>query len=192
MSKIYKTAIGKVSYPKTLFNPKRNEYSGKEEYSVDLIFPKSKDPAKDPLNVVRNAIEEAIKAQWPTKRPPMLHIPIKDGDGLKPKAGTPYDEVYHGSYFITLKNTRRPQLVDAKLQRIEDEADIYGGCYGRASFTVYTYEKKGNKGVSLSLVNFQKTSDGEAISGTRSFAEDDFEVLSDESDNPANYNSMLS
>ena len=62
MSKIYKTAIGKVSYP-YLFKPKRNELNGKEEYSVDLIFPKSKDPAKDPLNVIRNAIEEKRTAE---------------------------------------------------------------------------------------------------------------------------------
>lgn len=191
MSKIYKTAIGKVSYP-NLFRPKRNEINGKEEYSVDLIFPKSKDPAKDPLNVVRNAIEEAIKKEWPTKRPPMLNIPIKNGDGTKPKAGTPYGEEYHNSYFITLRNQRRPQIVDAKVQRIEDEADVYGGCYGKASFTVKAYDTKGNRGVSIYLVNFQKTSDGEAFSGTRSVPEDDFEVLSDESDNPANYNSMLS
>lgn len=183
MSKIYVTQMGRVSYP-YLFKAKKNELSSKDEYSVDLLFPKATAGA---MNIIHNAIEEAIKEKWGSKRPNILNLPIKDGDGTKPKAGTPYDEAYHGCHFITLKNSRKPQVVDANKQEILDEGEVYGGCWGRASFTAYAYDNKGNKGVSLSLVNFQKMKDGEAFSGTRSSAESDFDVVSDESDNPANY-----
>jgi len=194
MSKINITPMGRISYPH-LFKAKRNELSNKDEYTVDILFAKNEDPKKDPINAIRNTVEEAIKEKWPNKRPNGLVLPIKDGDGTKPKAGTPYDEAYHGCWFITLKNTRKPQVVDANKQEILDEGEVYGGCYGRASYTAYAYDNKGNKGASLSLVHFQKIKDGESFSGTHTTAENDFDVVSDESDNPSNYspkNSMLS
>jgi hypothetical protein len=194
MSKINITPMGRISYP-YLFKAKRNGLNNKDEYTVDILFAKNEDPKKDPINAIRNTVEEAIKEKWPNKRPNGLLLPIKDGDGTKPKAGTPYDEAYHGCWFITLKNTRKPQVVDANKQEILDEGEVYGGCYGRASYTAYAYDNKGNKGVSLSLVHFQKIKDGESFSGTHTTAENDFDVVSDESDNPSNYspkNSMLS
>lgn len=188
MSKSFITPLGRVSYP-NLFKAKVDSFdSSKSYYSVDLIFPKSKDLKTCPLNSLRNEIEKAIKEKWP-KRPPILTLPIKDGDGLKPQAGTPYDEAYHGCWFITLKNKRRPQVVDSQLRQITDETLIYGGCYGHASYQLYAYDNKGKKGISVSLNNFQKVRDGEPFGGGGTQAENEFEVQAEEADNPANYGS---
>lgn len=185
MSNIIITPIGRVSYP-NLLRPKQNSFNGDVLYSVDLLFPKNKNQAECVLNPLRNLIEKAVKEKWP-KTPGFIQLPIKDGDGLKPKAGTPYDEAYHGCWFITLKNKIKPQVVDQNVKAIQNEEDLYGGCYGRATLSIYAYDNKGNKGVSLSLNNFQKTGDGERFSGQRTLAEEDFSAISSEADNPANY-----
>jgi len=189
MSNIFITPLGRVSYP-NLFKPKADTFDSSKpaKYSVDLLFPKT-DLKNCPLNALRNEIEKTIKARWP-KRPAFLNMPIKDGDGTKPKAGTPYDEAYHGCWFITLKNTRRPQVVDSQKRLIENEGDVYGGCYGKASFQLYAYDNTGTKGVMLSLNNFQKVKDGEAFGAGGTDPENDFQIEAEEADDPANYKSI--
>ncbi len=198
----YKTAIAKISYP-NLFKPKLNTLSAKNQYSVDLLFSKN----TNDIDVIKKAIETEIRESFPDaiKNPAKLKAirnPIKDGDGTKEKTGEPYSSEYHGHWFITLKNERKPGVVDAKLQPIVNEEEIYGGCFGRASFTTYSYPKAGSKnqaigrGVSLSLVNFQKVRDGEPLGGGGPLvaADADFDdgvVDSAESENPANYKSFL-
>jgi hypothetical protein len=68
---------------------------------------------------------------------------------------------------------QKPGVVDEKVQPIVEEGEIYGGCYVRASLSVYAYDQSGNKGVSFGLRNIQKVGDGEAFGG-RTRAEDDF------------------
>lgn len=181
-----KTPVGRVSFP-NLLKPKLNDMNPaapKMEYSVDLLFDKKTD-----LSPLKAAIDKAIGEKWGAKPPKGLMLPIKDGDGTK-RNGEPYGPEYHDHYFITLKNTRKPGVVDANAQAIVGEEEIYGGCFGRASFNAFAYEKAGNKGVSLSLINFQKVKDGEAFGSNRIDAESDFEAIdSDEADNPANYES---
>lgn len=180
-----KTPVGRISYP-NLLKPKLNDMNPaapKMEYSVDLLFDKKTD-----LSVIKAAIDKAIADKWGSKPPKGIASPIKDGDGTKPRSGEPYAPEYHGQYFITLKNTRKPGVVDAQAQPIIGEEEIYGGCFGRASFNTFAYEKGGNKGVSLSLINFQKVKDGEAFGASRIDAETDFDPIdSEEADNPKNY-----
>jgi hypothetical protein len=179
-----KTPVGRISFP-NLLKPKLNDMNPaapKMEYSVDLLFDKNTD-----ISAIQEVINQAIGNKWGAKPPKGLRSPIKDGDGVKPMTGEPYGPEYHGHYFITLKNTRKPGVVDASNQPIIGEEEIYGGCFGRASFNAFAYEKGGNKGVSLSLINFQKVKDGEAFGSSRVDAESDFDVVDEEADNEANY-----
>jgi len=178
----YVTPVGKASYT-YLLKPKLNAKSGKMQYSTDILFDKKID-----LSKLKAAIEETIKEKWGAKRPKVLHSPIKDGDGVKPKTGEPYGDEYHGCFFITTKNTRKPGVVDAQTQPILDESEIYGGCYIRASLKPFAYDVDGSKGITLYLINVQKVKDGEPFGGDAKVSpENEFDVIDDEQDNPANY-----
>jgi len=181
------TPVGRASFP-NLMKPKLNEMSGKSEYSVDILFDKKTD-----LTKLKSIIDQTIKNRWGTKVPQVLHNPIKDGDGTK-RNGEPYGPEYHGCFFITVKNTRKPGVVDSQNQDILTEEEIYGGCFIRASVNAFAYPKEGSKfqgnsGVSLSLNNVQKVKDGEAFGAARVSAADEFDVIDDEADNPDNYQS---
>jgi hypothetical protein len=178
-----KTPIGRVSYP-NLLKPKLNDMNPaapKMEYSVDLLFDKNID-----MSVFKNAASAAAKAKWGANPPKTARSPIKDGDEKLDKKGNPAPG-YGGCYYVTLKTTRKPGVVDATTQPIFEESEIYGGCYGRASFSTYAYDKGGNKGVSFSLVNFQKVKEGESFGAAQVDAESDFDVIDGEMDNEANY-----
>lgn len=175
------TPIGRASFP-NLMKPKLNELSGKSEYSVDILFDKKTD-----LSKIKEAMDKAIKGKWGTKVPKVLKNPIKDGDGIK-QNGEPYGPEYQGHFFITVKNTRKPGVVDAQAQPILTEEEIYGGCFVRASLNPFAYDHAANKGVSLSLINLQKVKEGEPFGeASKIAAEDEFDVIDDEQDNPANY-----
>lgn len=177
------TPVGRASFP-NLMKPKLNEMSGKSEYSVDILFDKKTD-----LTKLKELLEKTIKEKWGTKVPKVLNNPIKDGDGTK-NNGEPYNPEYHGHYFITVKNTRKPGVVDSQNQDILTEEEIYGGCFIRASVNAYAYDRSGNRGVSLSLNNVQKVKDGDAFGAARAAAADEFDVIDDEADNPDNYQSL--
>lgn len=177
-----KTPVGRINYPVLFGDGKLNTLSGKKEYSVDILYPKNTD-----LSLIKTEIDKAIETKWGSKPPKGLRSPIKDGDGTK-QNGEPYAAEYKGCYFITLKNTRKPGVVGRDAQPLMDSGEIYSGCFGRASFNAFAYDQKANKGVSLSLINFQKLEDGEPIAQRRIAAEDDFDAVdSEEADNPANY-----
>ena len=176
------TPVGRASFP-NLMKPKLNEMSGKSEYSVDILFDKKTD-----LTKLKELLEKTVKEKWGTKVPKVFNNPIKDGDGTK-KNGEPYGPEYHGCFFITVKNTRKPGVVDSQNQDILTEEEIYGGCFIRASVNAFAYDRSGNRGVSLSLNNVQKVKDGEAFGAARVSAADEFDVIDDEADNPDNYQS---
>ena len=95
--------------------------------------------------------------------------PIHDGDAEKPD-----DEVYAGKLYVNCSNTRPPQVVDINLNRIEDEDEVYSGCYGRVTINFYPYSVNGHMGIAASLQNVQKLEDGERLGGGRTSAIADF------------------
>jgi hypothetical protein len=104
-----------------------------------------------------------------------VKLPLKDGDKKDAEASK-------GCIILTAKSKYRPGVVGADPKVSLTEADVYPGCYVRASITPYSYDAKGNKGVSLYLGNVQKLADGEALSGGGSSADQDFEPLAEASE----------
>jgi hypothetical protein len=163
----------RVSFP-NVFKPKKNELSGKEEYSLVALLAKGADITK-----LKEAVHAAIVTKWgtdKTKWPANIRMPFRDqaeraknveGKQVMPQG---YEE---GAIFINLKSAQRPGLVDQSVQDIIDESQFYAGCYARATVNAYAYDAKGNRGVSLGLVNIQKLKDGPPL-GKRTRPEDDF------------------
>lgn len=143
---------------------------GDPKYSVSAIIDK-KDTKT--INAIKAAIEQAKKdsvAKWGGKVPANLHLPLRDGDIDRPD-----DEAYAGCYFFNANSRQAPQVVDAKVQPILDQSEVYSGCYGKISVTFYGYNSNGNRGIAAGLGNIQKLKDGESLGG-RSSAADDFQT----------------
>jgi hypothetical protein len=155
----------RVSYP-SVFQAKKNDLSGKDEYSVVALFPKGTDLSKLKAEAQR-AVEDKWgkdKAKWPNP----LKSPFRDqGERAKNVDGKEVLPAGHekGAIFITLKSAYRPGVVDQKVQPIIEPSEFYAGCYAIASVRAYTYENKGNKGVAFGLQNIQKSKDGDPLSG---------------------------
>ena len=147
---------------------------GDPKYSVSAIVDK-KDTKT--VNAIKAAIEQAKKdsiSKWGGKIPANLKLPLRDGDIDRPD-----DEAYAGSYFFNANSRQAPQVVDAKVQPILDQSEVYSGCYGKISVTFYGYNSNGNRGIAAGLGNIQKLRDGESLGG-RSNAADDFQTEDDE------------
>lgn len=160
------TPIGTVCFP-NLTRSRLNDLSGKEEFSVMLVF----EPGTD-LSELKEACVAAMEAKfgadrskWPRqyKSPlrPCEDYAVEGNDGtLVYKAG-----MMAGGTFVNLKNERQPGLVNPDGTICTKADAVYSGCKGRALVRAFGYDQKGNKGVSLSLQHFQKTGDGERIDG---------------------------
>ena len=147
---------------------------GDPKYSVSAIIDK-KDTKT--INAIKAAIEQAKKdsvSKWGGKVPANLKLPLRDGDIDRPD-----DEAYAGSYCFNANSRQAPQVVDAKVQPILDQNEVYSGCYGKISVTFYGYNSNGNRGLAAGLGNIQKLKDGESLGG-RSNAADDFQTEEDE------------
>ena len=147
---------------------------GDPKDSVSAIIPKSDTKT---INAIKAAIEQAKKdsvSKWGGKVPANLKLPLRDGDIDRPD-----DEAYAGCYFFNANSRQAPQVVDAKVQPILDQSEVYSGCYGKISVTFYGYNSNGNRGIAAGLGNIQKLRDGESLGG-RSNAADDFQTEDDE------------
>src|SRR5690348_8229642 len=102
----------RVSYP-SVFKPRKNELSGKEEYSLVALFPKGTD-----LRVLEQEAARALEAKWgkdKTQWPKPLKSPFRDqGERAKIVDGKKVLPEGHeeGAIFINLKSTQRPGVVD--------------------------------------------------------------------------------
>lgn len=147
---------------------------GDPKYSVSAIIPKSDTKT---INAIKAAVEQAKKdsiSKWGGKVPANLKLPLRDGDIDRPD-----DEAYANSYFFNANSRQAPQVVDARVQPILDQSEVYSGCYGKISVTFYGYNSNGNRGIAAGLGNIQKLKDGESLGG-RSSAADDFQTEEEE------------
>jgi len=159
------TPVGRLLWPK-LVTP--SEMSGK--FEVTVVF----DPGTD-MSQLEAAADATAKAKWPDGLPADLTMPFRTGDEEK----GPH---LAGRTYICARSKTQPQIVGAQVQPIdpEDIGGIYGGCHGRASVSPFAYDVSGNKGVSFSLNNVQKSHDGDRVGG-RMTAEEEFNELPQES-----------
>jgi hypothetical protein len=169
----------RVAFPK-VFKAERNDLNGKDEYSIVALFPKGAD-----LSKLKAAAKAAAEKKWgadPKKWPKNLRDPFRD-QGDREKVDDATGDTYlpagyeAGAFYLNLKSTKRPGLVDAKVQDIIDETDFYGGCYARAQVNAYAYDANGNRGISFGLNHIQKLRDGESFGAAARNPSDVFEAV---------------
>lgn len=161
-----------------LFTPYAKEQGKEPKYSVTLLIPKSDVATRQRLDAAINAaIQDAIPKRWNGVRPPQIHFPIHDGDGVKPSDGMPFGEECKGHWVMTASlkpSNGKPDVVDANLNPIINQSEIYSGCFGRVSLRFFGYNANGKKGIGAGLSNVQKLEDGPPLGGSGRSAASDF------------------
>ena len=169
------TPVFRVSFPSVFA---RSEMSGK--YELSAIF--DEDGECD-LALLKAAASKAAAEKWGDKIPKGLRSPFRDGDE---KDLDKYPD-YAGNTWMTLRTDKRPRVFNAGGGLLEDEGDLYGGCYCRATVSCYAYDFQGNRGVSFGLLGLKKIRDGEAFGGGGGVSKaEDFDGMNDDYDADAN------
>jgi hypothetical protein len=156
--------------------PRTNRNSEKEEYSLQLLIPKSD---RETIRKITKAIQEAKLGKFGGKSVPKLRNPLRDGDDPNDLPGKAElgAEPYADHFFMNVKSNadNPPGVVDLKLEKIIDPSEFTSGDYCRVSMNAYAYDNV-SQGVSFGLLNVQVIKKGKPIGGTTSRPEDDFEA----------------
>ena len=142
----------------------------KPKYSIRACFPPT---AK--LDALKKEAQLAAQEKWGDKIPKTLRSPFRLNEELEnPIIGIGDDWIIMS---FSANEDRRPGIVDAKLQDIIDDSDVYSGAWYRAQVRAFAYENAGNKGVSFGLQNVQKLRDDDTLGGGRIPASKAFEPV---------------
>lgn len=143
------------------------------KYSVTLLIPKTDTAVyQNILASIEAAAADAQSKLWGGVRPPVMPVPIHDGDGVRDN-GTPYGPECKGCWVITASSQNRPQVVhqsDINTELLPQ--DIYSGMYARVTINFFGYNRAGKRGVGCGLGNVMKTRDGDPLAGGASAAAD--------------------
>lgn len=161
-----------------LLKPRESQYGGEPKYSVTILVPKTDVATKQRIDAAIEAAKEIGKSKvWNGVIPPMVSVPVHDGDGARPSDGMPYGNECKGHWVFTAscKTDYPPKVVDANLNPIIDPTEVYSGMYGRIAINFAPYNQNGKKGVGAYIsTNVQKTRDGEPLGAAAPAAADDF------------------
>ncbi|WP_035295163.1 DUF2815 family protein [Brevibacillus thermoruber] len=155
-----------------LFTPYSSN-GGEPKYSVTLLIPKSDIATKQRIDAAINAaIQDGVASKWNGVRPPQIHLPIHDGDGVRPSDGMPFGDECKGHWVMTASSKDKPEIVDLNLNPIINQSEVYSGMYAHVSIRFFAFNNNGKKGIGCGLGNVQKVADGEPLGGRRSAADD--------------------
>ena len=122
-------------------------------YSVTLIVPKSDTKTLENIKKAYAQVLELNKGMLSNQS--ISPSCLQDGDVRKG------DPIYLESYFLNASSSEKPGIVDIDLNPLIDANDLYNGCYGRASITLFPCVINGRGGIGVGLNNIQKIKDGE-------------------------------
>lgn len=162
----------RLSYA-NLTAPRASQQGGDAKYSVTLLIPKADTATKANIDSSVEAAAQAAQGKlWGGVRPPVLPVPLHDGDSVR-ENGTPFGSECKGCWVITASSKNKPQVVH--LSDVNTELapqDIYSGMWGRVTINFFGYNSSGKRGVGCGLGNVLKTRDDEPLAGGASAASD--------------------
>ena len=146
---------------------------GEPKYSCTLLIPKSDTATKTDIdNAMEAAAQAGVSGCWNGTRPPVLKVPIYDGDGVRPN-GEAFGPECKGHWVMTASSKQKPEVVHiSNIRSALAPQDVYSGMYARVTINFFPYSNSGNRGVGCGLGNVMKTDDGEPLSGRTNAASD--------------------
>lgn len=161
-----------------VFEPQQFNGTGDFKYSVVVLIPKTD---TEQVQKIRDLIEAESKefiASHPKLKgvkPEVWTSPLQDGD----KSG---NEDYEGMYYLNanrLERLGKPIVIDRHKKPIETKEEMYSGCWGVASLSLFGYYSSAKMaGVAVGLNGVQKVTDDERLDGGASAS--DFEDYGDQ------------
>ena len=130
------------------------------EYSLVFVVPKNETKTIKKLNDSFDKVIRLNSKFWENKFDNDTIEFLKDGDKLS------NNEHFKNTYYLKLSSRVKPELVDKDINRILDLNELYDGCYGRVSMTLYPFKIQEELGVTCELNNIQKLKEGEKIKST--------------------------
>ncbi len=165
------TGRARLSY-EHLFKPYAHQQGQEEKFSVTILVPKSDVATKSRIDAaIAAATQAGISKCWNGAKPPIVAIPVYDGDGVRPTSGEPFGEECKGCWVFTASSKQAPQVVDLQLNPIINPSEVYSGCYARVSVNFFPYNSNGKRGIGCGLNAVQKLDDGEPLGGRISVEE---------------------
>ncbi len=152
-----------------LFKPYAYQQGQEEKYGVTVLVPKTDTDTMARINAaVEAAKQKGISEKWNGVCPPIVPVPVYDGDGVRPSDGMSFGEECKGHWVFTAsaKKDYPPEVVDVHGNPIINQSEVYSGMYGRVNVNFYPYIFGGKKGIGCGLGPVQKLEDGEALSGS--------------------------
>jgi hypothetical protein len=132
-------------------------------------LPKSDFATKQRIDAaIQAAIQAGVASKWNGIRPPQIAIPLHDGDGVRPSDGMPFGDECKGHWVFTASSKQQQAVVDASIQPILNQTEVYSGMYARVNINFFPYANSGKKGIGCGLGPVQKLADGEPLGGQMS------------------------
>ena len=148
-----------------LITPYSHNSGDDKKYSVTMLIPKNDSLAKKRMDeAIEVALEKGVQSKWNGVKPAKPAIPVYDGDGVRSN-GEPFGPEAAGCFVLTASSFEQVEIVDAALQPIVTEKEIYRGAYIYASVTFFSYARSGKKGIGCGLNAVLKFKDGEPLGG---------------------------
>ena len=165
------TGKARLSY-EHLFTAYSRDPNQPPKYSVTVLIPKSDVATKSRLDAaIAAATQSGIAKCWNGVKPPIVAVPVYDGDGVRPTSGEPFGSECRGCWVFTASSKNAPQVVDLGLNPIINASEVYSGCYARVNVNFFPYNSNGKRGIGCGLNCVQKLEDGEPLGAGISAAE---------------------
>lgn len=149
-----------------IFQPYASNQMQEAKYSTTILVPKIDIATKMRIDAaIQSAIQAGTSEKWGGVRPPMIAIPVHDGDGVRPSDGMPFGEECKGCWVFTASSKTPQAVVDINMNPIINQSEIYSGVYVRVSVQFFAYNSNGKKGIGCGLGPVQKLEDGEPLGG---------------------------
>lgn len=135
-------------YP-NLHHKKQNEMSGKEEFSMMLVIPKSEE---ETVKSIQSEVKKLFESKgWQEFDNPKN--PLKDGEKELTKGMRKNEKLinfYKDKFWMRTKTQFQPGLINISGSPVSEEEVSFGGKF-RVKLSFYAYQVTGNQGVGANL-----------------------------------------